>query len=326
MDDPPAAGLAPARAGPSGAAVGMFAIVAVIWSFSLLPVGAAGYGAGALGLGRPGAVAAIACLAWTASALLLLVRPVEAGVARLLFRGLRRPGPAELQRIAPAFERVCRRAGADPRRYLLRVQEHRQLNAFALGGHLVAVTRVALELDDGMLEAVLAHELGHHRHLHPLATSLGWWYLLPFTAGERLWRRVGRVTRGLARAFSRLRDRTGRGALPAGDGPIGLVGVLALLGGLVVVGTVLLVVLCLLWLPLLLLVRAARVLGAGLSRAGEYAADRDAVRLGYGAGLVAVLELFVPAELAAAPPRGLAGLFRTHPTCQARVAAIRRGG
>ncbi|HYY79045.1 MAG TPA: M48 family metalloprotease [Actinomycetes bacterium] len=303
----------------TGTSVGMFAIVAVIWWFSVLVVGAAAYGAGLLVGGRPLVWGMVAGLAWTASALLLLVRPLEAGVARLLYRGLRRPGPAELERIVPAFRRVCRRAGADPGRYLLRVQEQPQVNAFALGGHLVAVTRVALELDDGMLEAVLAHELGHHLHLHPLATSLGWWYLLPFAVAEGAWRRIGRATRAMARAFARLRG-------DGGGAPGGLLGLLVALGALVLVGTVLVVVLCVLWLPLLLLVRAARLLGAGLSRAGERAADRHAVQLGYGADLVAVLELFVPGELASPRPRGLAALLQSHPSCQARLAAIRADG
>src|SRR5919197_2734643 len=231
----------------TGTSVGMFAIVAVIWWFSVLVVGAAAYGAGLLAGGRPLVWGMVAGLAWAASALLLLVRPLEAGVARLLYRGLRRPGPAELERIVPAFRRVCRRAGADPGRYLLRVQEQPQVNAFALGGHLVAVTRVALELDDGMLEAVLAHELGHHLHLHPLATSLGWWYLLPFAVAEGAWRRVGRATRVMARAFARMRE--------GGGAPGGLLGLVVALGALVVVGAVLVVVLCVLWLPLLLVVR-----------------------------------------------------------------------
>src|ERR671936_768333 len=135
MDDPTAARLplAPARAGVGRTSVGMFAIVAVIWAFSLLPVGALGAAVGELALRRPLAGAAVA-----------------------------------------------------------------------------AVARVALGLPDDLLEAVLAHEVGHHRQLHPLATSLGWWYLLPFTVAELAWRGVGRATRALARAFAGLRERAGR--------------------------------------------------------------------------------------------------------------------
>jgi Zn-dependent protease with chaperone function len=67
------------------------------------------------------------------------------------------------------------------------------------------------------------------------------------------------------------------------------------------------------------------VLGAALSRAGEYAADRHAVELGYGPGLVRVLELFVVAERSARRPRGLAALLRSHPSCEARILAVGRG-
>jgi STE24 endopeptidase len=267
----------------------------------------------------------VACAAWTASAALILARPVEAALAWLLYRSLRRPRPADLARITPALSRVCRRAGTAPARYLLRVEEKRQVNAFALGGHVLAVTRMALELPDDMLEAVLAHEVGHHRHLHPLAIILGWWYLLPFEVGDRLLRAIRRVTRWLARSFHRLSDRTGGlagGRAP--DGALGMLVLLAVLGVLVVAGSVLVVGLGLLWLPLALLVRLARVLAAALSRAGEHAADRHAAELGYGPGLVQVLALFLQVEQAQPRPRGMAALLRSHPSSQARIDAIRR--
>jgi Zn-dependent protease with chaperone function len=250
---------------------------------------------------------------------------VESGLAWLLYRSLRRPRPAELARITPALARVCRRAGTDPGRYLLRVEEKRQVNAFALGGHVLAVTRVALELPDDMLEAVLAHEVGHHRHLHPLAIILGWWYLLPFEAGDRLLRAIRRITRWLAQIFNRLSDRTGGlagGRAP--DGALGMLVLLAVLGVLVLAGSVLVVGLGLLWLPVALLVRLAKVLAAALSRAGEHAADRHAAELGYGPGLVQVLALFLQAEQAAPRPRGMAVLLRSHPSSQSRIDAIRR--
>jgi Zn-dependent protease with chaperone function len=315
----------PERQRPTGTTVGMFAIVVLIWLLSLLVVAGLALGVAVLAGWPPPVTVGLACAAWTVSALLVVARPVEAVLARLMFRDLRRPGPAELARILPALERVCRRAGQDPGRYLLRVQENRQVNAFALGGHVLAVTRVALDLPDDMLEAVLAHEVGHHRHLHPLAIILGWWYLLPFEAAERLLRAIRRVTRALARAFSRLNQQLG--GVPGGrtaDGALGMLVLLAALGVLVVAGSVLVVALGLLWLPLAVLVRLARVLGAALSRAGEYAADRHAAELGYGPALLRVLELFVPAERSVRRPRGLAALLRSHPSCEARMLAVGR--
>jgi STE24 endopeptidase len=303
----------------------MFAIVALIWLLSLVVVALPAYGAAVAANWEPVTTVIVACAAWTASAALVQVRPVEAGLARLLYRGLRRPRAAELARIAPALERVCRRAGTDPGRYLLRVEEKRQVNAFALGGHMLAVTRVACELPDDMLEAVLAHEVGHHRHLHPLAIILGWWYLLPFEAGERLLRTIRRVVRWLARTFGRLSDRTGGvSGGRAADGALGMAVLLVVLGVLVLAGSVLVVALGLLWLPLAVLVRLAKVLAAALSRAGEHAADQHAAELGYGPGLVQVLLLFRQAEQAAPRPRGMAALLRSHPSSQSRIDAIRR--
>ena len=313
----------PPRQRVSGTSVGMFAIVALIWLLSLVVVALPAYGAAVAANWEPVTTVIVACAAWTASAALIQVRPVEAGLARLLYRGLRRPRAAELARIAPALERVCRRAGTDPGRYLLRVEEKRQVNAFALGGHMLAVTRVACELPDDMLEAVLAHEVGHHRHLHPLAIILGWWYLLPFEAGERLLRTIRRVVRWLARTFGRLSDRTGGvSGGRAADGALGMAVLLVVLGVLVLAGSVLVVALGLLWLPLAVLVRLAKVLAAALSRAGEHAADQHAAELGYGPGLVQVLLLFRQAEQAAPRPRGMAALLRSHPSSQSRIDAI----
>ena len=92
----------------------MFAIVALIWLLSLVVVALPAYGAAVLAGWPPLPTVAVACAAWTASAALILVRPVEAGLARLLYRSLRRPRPAELARITPALHRVCRRAGPTP--------------------------------------------------------------------------------------------------------------------------------------------------------------------------------------------------------------------
>jgi Zn-dependent protease with chaperone function len=321
---PPQQGPGRSRA-VSGTSVGMFAIVVLIWLLSLVVVALPAWGAAVLAGREPVTVAIVACAAWTASAVLVVARPVEAALARLLYRGLRRPRPAELARITPALERVCRRAGADPGRFLLRVEEKRQVNAFALGGHVLAVTRVACELPDDLLEAVLAHEVGHHRHLHPLAIILGWWYLLPFEAGDRLVRTIGRITRWLARSFGRLSDRTG--GLAGGrspDGALGMLMLLVALGLLVAAGTVLVVALGVVWLPLALLVRLATVLSAALSRAGEHAADRHAAELGYGPGLIQVLGLFLQVEQSAPRPRGMGALLRSHPSSLSRIDAINK--
>jgi STE24 endopeptidase len=316
--------LAPAGRGITGTLVGMLAIVALTWLLSLVVVGPLAYGIG-VALHRDGrAVAVVGVACWTLSAGLPLLRPVETRFARLLFR-VRRPSEAELRRIGPLWLRVCRRAGAEPSQYTLRIEDSELINAFALGAHFVAVTRCACELPDELLEAVLAHELGHHRDLHPLAATLGWWYLMPFSLLSWLLRRVRAVTGTLSRAFSGLRDRIGHvSGGRALEGPLGLVGVLVILGALVVVGLVLLLVLCAVWLPLWLVTGVSRLLSAALSRAAEYAADRHATELGFGPGLIRVLEVFALDERRPPARRRRAPRLASHPSCQARIDAVRR--
>jgi len=317
---------APARpearaGGVTRTSLGMFSLVVGIWAFSHILVAPLGLAVGRFALGSMATGLVLTSLLWTASAGLMLIRPVEEGLARLLFR-IRRPTRAELARLSPIWAAVCSRAGADPSRHRLRIEASELVNAFALGGHVVAVTRVALALPDDMLEAVMAHELGHHRDLHPLATGLGWWYLLPFMAANWCLRSARRATRSMARVFSRLRARAGRVSGGGVDGALGIVGVLLIVGVLVAVGVVAIVALGVLWLPLWVSVWVSRVLQAALSRSAEYAADRHAVELGFGTGLTRVLQLFVPAELSAPRTRWVHALLRTHPPSLDRIAAI----
>ena len=133
-----------------------------------------------------------------------------------------------------------------------------------------------------MLEAVLAHEVGHHRHLHPLAIILGWWCCCRSRPATGCCGRSpdDQVAGPDLRPARRPQRRPGRRRAP--DGALGMLVLLLVLGVLVVAGGVLVVALGLLWLPLSLLVRLAKVLSAALSRAGEHAADRHAAELGYG--------------------------------------------
>jgi len=309
---------APARR-VTGTALAMFSTVVLIWCFSFVLVGPLALAAGELALGDRQAGLALGALVWTLSGALVLVRPIETFVGRLLFR-LRRPAREELNRLTPIWLGVCRRAGADPGRYLLRVEQGETLNAFAIGGHFVAVTRAALRLPDDMLEAVIAHELGHHRYLHPVATGLGWWYGLPFQAADWLLRRIRLTTAFLARVFAYLRAGSRDGGI---DGLLGLLAALVVVGALVVAGVAAVLILGVVWLPLALLVWTSRLLSAALSRAAEYAADRHAVELGFGPGLTRMLELLQQTEQRSLRPRGPRALLRSHPTCQARLAAIR---
>lgn len=152
--------------------LGLLAADLLIWLVSAIPVGLGG----AAVAGGTGAVVALA--AWTLSAGLAFLRPVERWLARVLF-GAREPTPRERARLEPVWRRVCGAAGEDLGDYELRVEDRDELNATAGGARIVSVTTFALALPDDELAAVLAHELGHHLDDHPIAALLGWWFALP---------------------------------------------------------------------------------------------------------------------------------------------------
>jgi Peptidase family M48 len=117
--------------------------------------------------------------AWVASGPLILVRKIE----ETIMSGrddLRRPTEQERQRLAASWLAVTKVAGVDPSHHSLWVQKSPRINAFATAGHTVAVTEAAVErLSPAQLEAILAHELGHHLGGHAWASLLRYWYSLP---------------------------------------------------------------------------------------------------------------------------------------------------
>ncbi|KOU32471.1 peptidase [Streptomyces sp. WM6372] len=130
-------------------------------------------------------------LLWIASGALVFHRPSEGFFARHLLR-LQRPLAHELAALAPVWREVTARAGVDGDRYELWIEDTDHLNAYAAAGHIVGVTRYALEkLPRSQLAAVLAHELGHHTGGHAWSGLLGWWYALP---GRFAWQVVRAVT------------------------------------------------------------------------------------------------------------------------------------
>jgi Zn-dependent protease with chaperone function len=205
---------------------------------------------------------ALAAAAFAAASIALMaIRPVDRRVGRLM-AGAREPTGEERARLAPLVARVGARAGFDAARFHLLVQDDDGLNAAAGGGHLLFVTRGALELPDDALAAVLAHELGHHRELLPYMTALIWWAQLPALP----LRILVRVLR--------------RAVLAAGARLPGVLRVLVLPLQLVVLA---------IQLNLLWLVYLADLLAAWVSRIGELGADRHAAAWGFGAPLADAL-------------------------------------
>jgi Zn-dependent protease with chaperone function len=238
--------------------------------------------------GEPLEFAVVATVLGLGGAALLFVRPVELKVAQLIAPS-REPTSEEAARIEPLLGRIGERAGLRTDRLIVRVEDDHEMNASAGAAHLVFVTTGALRRADDELEALLAHELGHHRGLHPVAVALLWWLSLPGVA-------LVAVYRVLRRLVARL---TGR--LPP----------LAVLARIVLN----------VWqISVMWLYFVAQVLAQGAARASEYTADRAAASWGYGNALATVL-----ASLGPSPRAGLLErMMDTHPPTESRVARLGR--
>jgi Zn-dependent protease with chaperone function len=206
---------------------------------------------------------------WLLSGVLVLVRPIEVFIARYLLR-LRQPTIVELQRINPAWSQVAQRAGVDPARYSLWIQESDEVNTLPAPGHTIALTTWSLyTLPSTHLEAVLAHEVSHHLGGRDWLSLLSFWYSIP--ARCALW-----AVRGLVRLMK---------AVPA----VGCVVV-----GFLTLGYLGLLLTILIFdesfvLPLLFLTPfIAPPILAWFGRREVTQADRRAAALGYGPTLVQV--------------------------------------
>lgn len=236
--------------------------------------------------------------AWVASGVVLMLPSIEPTASRLLFN-IRSPGPNELHALAHPWQSVCRVAGIDPDKYVLMVEDSQDLNAFAAGGRTVSVTRTALRLPPKQLEAVLAHELGHHLSGHAVVSMLAWWYALPARAAAFL---VGLAVRVVLAA--------GRVLAVFGGG-------IAALGSLLL-ALMILTAFAFLSIWLILVPLTAPVL-AWASRLGEIRADRTAALLGYGHHLVDLLHVWIK-ENRGTHPGGLRDrLLSTHPSHTDRI-------
>ncbi|WP_439660071.1 M48 family metalloprotease [Lentzea sp. HUAS TT2] len=238
---------------------------------------------------------------WLLSGAIVFVPAVDKLLAALAHR-LRRPTRTESAALAPLLEDVCGAAGVDPARYWLRIQNSKEINAMAVGGHVVGVSTAALQLPSKQLEAVLAHEIGHHLAGHTKISLLRWWFELP------------------ARAVVWLVIVTGVAIYVAGD-KIGTTGAR-------VVSFVLIVALgvaAVLVSPWVLLVPVIAPLLALASRRAELHADRIAAELGYRLVLLEVLQRWVKEGYD--EQRAMAGLrarmLASHPSCALRISKLR---
>jgi Zn-dependent protease with chaperone function len=252
----------------------------------------------ALGLvfDQPVGFAVAAAVSSLAGALLLFVRPVERGLSSVFGGLVRPPAENERERLDRLLQRVGAHARIDPPRLIVRIQEQPGANAAAGAGHLLFVTAGALKLPDEQLEAILAHELGHHRGLHPVLGALVWWLRLPGIA-------LAAVYRGLRRAVAEAGARLGA------------------------VGRVLavpLLVLLVAWqLAVMWIYYLGELLAMWAARRSEYDADASAAEWGYAAELASAYEELAGHEIE--PVDRLRKLLADHPPLPDRIALLQRG-
>ncbi|MGW2225423.1 M48 family metalloprotease [Streptomyces formicae] len=251
-------------------------------------------------------------LVWLLSGVMVFHRPTEDLLARYLLR-LHRPMPEEYARLDPVWHEVTSRAGIDGRTYELWVEDSDHLNAYAAAGHIVGVTRYALDhLPSSQLAAVLAHELGHHTGGHVWVSLLGYWYALP---GRAAWYAI-RLIVAFALAMTTHFSWLATAALVLAIGILSYTTITHLYG-----------------LPLALLITPYLI--AALGRRAELRADQHAAALGFAPMLAQVLQAMHATEteskrraMAAYGPkqaehRFLAQLLSTHPDYATRIHRLR---
>ena len=214
----------------------------------------------------------------------------------------RKPSPGELARLTPLWERVLARVGKGKRRrYRLRVDDDQRINAAAGGGSLVIVTTRALHsLPDSHLEAVLAHEFGHHVGFHPIILLLQQWMARPLGWAERLSVAVHNLLAWLS----------GWRMHPLAFVLVWAV-ILAIRAALLVLDAI---------------VKAAWFVLLFLGRRAEHNADAVATKLGYGRPLIAALAEIERQHQAAIEhhqaPVSASSFWDTHPPTPNRIAKI----
>lgn len=297
----------------------MLALAVPWFVYGLTVVGLVGLGIGAL-VGNVTVIPVLVMALWLASGALTLYGPTEIFLARFLLRA-RRPTPSERQRLHHAWHDVTTAAGRDGRGYQLFIEDSDELNAFAASGHVVTVTRKAVDtMPHHHLSAVLAHELGHHIGGHPWGNMLAFWYSVPA-------RLLNRVLRLLLRLFVSIFSVVFAAAarMPALAAFIARLVTWAL-AAFVLVFVVLLMVVAVQsgqeWAPIVVgLIVLSPVLLPWLARRAEYRADRLAAQIGYGRPLIEVLEDWLR-QGGDDARRNLvlrARLVATHPTLAARI-------
>ena len=236
--------------------------------------------------------------AWLAVGLLLFLPSVQAAVLSPVF-GARPPTPDELAVITPIWRDLAVAANLPQYRYVIRVVDSDELNAFACGGHLLIVTSFALdELSSRELSGVLAHELSHHLGLHTAALTIGHWLSLPVLMLARIGFYLQNVARAATDSFA-----SHSAALTA-------------------IGRIVALVLNAIAWVFLFALQASDALSNMVGQGSEFEADRRAVRMGYGRALADALRTVIRLGGGSRAIGWRARLGASHPPARTRVARI----
>ena len=235
---------------------------------------------------------------WLLAGVLLFVPRIQALVLSPVF-GARPASPEELAIISPIWRELAAAANLPQYRYIIRVVDSPELNAFACGGHLLIVTTFSIEeLTPEELSGVLAHELSHHLGLHTVALTVGHWLSLPVLALARIGFYLQNVARAATDAFaSHSAALTALGRLAA-----------AILNAAA-------------WVFLAAL-HAADAMSNVVAQGSEFEADRRAVRMGYGRPLAGALRAVIRLGGGRRAVGWKARLASSHPPARTRVARI----
>jgi Zn-dependent protease with chaperone function len=235
---------------------------------------------------------------WLAAGVVLFVRPLQVAVLTPLL-GARTPTADELATIEPLWDDLAVANDLPPDRYVVRVLDSDELNAFACGGHLVVVTTFALgDLSEAELSGVLAHELSHHLGLHTVALTIGHWLSLPVV----LLARVGFFLQNVARAAT---DSFASHS-----------------AALTAIGRVVAFVLTAISWVFLAALYASDALANVVGQTSEFEADRRAVRMGYGRPLAEALRRVIAMGGGQRAHSWRERLSMSHPPARTRVARI----
>lgn len=237
-------------------------------------------------------------LGYLACGLLLFVRPFQRLVLTRLL-GARRPTPDEREILEPIWTQVTQSVHVPSRHFVLAVIDANELNAFASGGHLVAVTSYAIEvLPDRELAGVLAHELSHHLGMHTIALTVAQWLSLPVV----MLARIGFLLQNIARAATDSFVRGSSSFTFLGRVVSGVLNAAA-------------------WVFLSAIV-GSNALGNLVGRSAEFQADRRVIQMGFGPHLAAALRRYVASGYAERPITWRDRAFASHPPALTRVARI----